>query len=83
MRGFWLLSLLPAVLANPAPQQVTFSLNGHDNNVRNVVDQYLDAGKKAILRGKKNLENWYHDGKEYIKQNDLLCAQFILLLRLT
>ncbi|KAF7373347.1 Carboxypeptidase [Mycena sanguinolenta] len=28
--------------------------------------------RKAILKGKKNLEKWYHDGKEFIKQNELL-----------
>jgi cathepsin A (carboxypeptidase C) len=37
------------------------------------VNEWLDDAKKAILKGKKNLEKWYHGGKEFIKQNGLLC----------
>ena len=35
--------------------------------------EWLDDAKKAILKGKENLERWYHEGKEFIKQNNLLC----------
>jgi cathepsin A (carboxypeptidase C) len=33
----------------------------------------LDEAKQAILQGKKNLDRWFHDGREFIKQNNLLC----------
>ncbi|KAK7055152.1 Alpha/Beta hydrolase protein [Favolaschia claudopus] len=38
----------------------------------NFAPQWLDASKQAILKGKKNLEKWYHDGREFVKQNELL-----------
>ncbi|GLB35555.1 putative peptidase S10 family protein [Lyophyllum shimeji] len=34
--------------------------------------EFLSDAKKAILKGKHNLEKWIHDGKEFIKQNGLL-----------
>ncbi|PPQ66021.1 hypothetical protein CVT26_010777 [Gymnopilus dilepis] len=37
-----------------------------------VATEWLDDAKKAILNGKKNLEKWYHNGREYIKQDNLL-----------
>ena len=40
---------------------------------RDVASEWLDDAKKAILKGKKNLEKWYHQGREYIKQDNLLC----------
>ncbi|KAJ7737915.1 carboxypeptidase C [Mycena maculata] len=36
------------------------------------VNEWLDDTKKAILKGKNNLEKWYHDGKQFIKQDELL-----------
>ena len=35
--------------------------------------ELLNDAKKAILKGKKNMQKWFHDGREYIKQNGLLC----------
>ena len=35
--------------------------------------EWLDDAEKAILKGKENLERWYHEGKEFIKQDNLLC----------
>ncbi|KAJ3934630.1 MAG: carboxypeptidase C [Lentinula lateritia] len=77
MRSFWLLPLLslPSALSNPATEQIVFSNGYHpidQSVVMNVVDQFLSDAKKAILKGKKNMQNWIHDGREYIKQNDLL-----------
>ncbi|KAG5642320.1 hypothetical protein DXG03_002995 [Asterophora parasitica] len=34
--------------------------------------EYLNDAKKAILKGKHNMQKWFHDGKEFIKQNGLL-----------
>ncbi|KAJ3786666.1 carboxypeptidase C [Lentinula aff. detonsa] len=76
MRSIWLSSLLflPSTLATPT-EQVVFN-NGYllidQTMVKNVVDQFLSDTKKAILKGKNNMQNWIHDSKEYIKQNDLL-----------
>lgn len=38
---------------------------------------WMDDAKKAILRGKENLERWNHAGKEYIKQDNLLCENHL------
>ena len=37
--------------------------------------EWMTDTKKAILEGKKNLEKWHHEGKEYIKQDNLLCEK--------
>jgi len=42
------------------------------NEFHDVATEWLDDAKKAILKGKKNLEKWYHKGREYIKQDNLL-----------
>ncbi|KAF8061732.1 carboxypeptidase C [Lyophyllum atratum] len=34
--------------------------------------EFLSDAKKAILKGKYNLEKWFHDGREFIKQNGLM-----------
>ncbi|KAG5639177.1 hypothetical protein H0H81_006081 [Sphagnurus paluster] len=34
--------------------------------------EFLSDAKKAILKGKHNMQKWFHDGKEFIKQNGLL-----------
>lgn len=81
-----LLSLLPvAVLAFPTGDQVIFgnTAESHDrwSTFENSALDFLDDAKRAILRGKKNMDKWYHDGKEFIKQNELLCrpgpAQYV------
>jgi cathepsin A (carboxypeptidase C) len=33
----------------------------------------IEEGKKEILKGKANMQKWLHAGKEYIKQDDMLC----------
>lgn len=38
--------------------------------------EWLDEAKKVILKGKKNLEKWYYQGREYIKQDNLMCELF-------
>lgn len=43
------------------------------SNIRHSVLDYIQDGKKNILKGKKNMQKWIHKGKEYVKQNDLLC----------
>uniref|UniRef100_A0A8H7XYL3 Uncharacterized protein n=1 Tax=Psilocybe cubensis TaxID=181762 RepID=A0A8H7XYL3_PSICU len=37
-----------------------------------VASEWLDDAKKAILKGKKNLDKWFHDGREFIKRDNLL-----------
>ncbi|KDR81948.1 hypothetical protein GALMADRAFT_58763 [Galerina marginata CBS 339.88] len=51
-------------------QKPLLGISGDD--FRDVATEWLDDAKKAILQGKKNLEKWYHEGREYIKQDDLL-----------
>ncbi|KAJ7072804.1 carboxypeptidase C [Mycena amicta] len=66
---------LSCTLASPTGDQIVLGLGQtrlSSNDAHNIVNEWLDDAKKAILRGKKNLEKWVHDGKEYIKQNELL-----------
>lgn len=69
-------ALATSTFASPASfDQIV--LGGDFNSVtsdwQRAVNDILDDGKKAILAGKNNLEKWWHDGKEFIKKNDLLC----------
>ncbi|KAJ7875366.1 Alpha/Beta hydrolase protein [Mycena olivaceomarginata] len=70
---------LSTSFASPTGEQIVLKLGDISRvpslpsvDAQHVVNQWLDDTKKAILKGKKNLEKWYHDGKEFIKQNELL-----------
>lgn len=54
------------VLSNPYSKQA-------QHEVQSVASKYLDDATNAMLKGKKNMEKWFQDGKEYIKQDNLLC----------
>ena len=43
----------------------------------NYVDEFLSDAKKAILKGKKDLEKWIHRGRQFIKENGLLCEYYV------
>ncbi|KAF5349522.1 hypothetical protein D9756_008992 [Leucocoprinus leucothites] len=45
---------------------------GLGNGWKDSVFDYLEDSKKAILKGKLNMQKWMHAGKEYIKQDNLL-----------
>ncbi|KAF9041173.1 Alpha/Beta hydrolase protein [Rhodocollybia butyracea] len=63
------------LLLTQLQKQIVLSNEHFSSNkdaVKNVADRFLSDAKKAILKGKQNMQNWYHDGREYIKQNDLL-----------
>ncbi|KAJ7875369.1 Alpha/Beta hydrolase protein [Mycena olivaceomarginata] len=69
---------LSASLASPT-EQIVLGLGDlsrdqqpSSDDAYHVVNEWLDDAKKAILKGKKNFEKWYHGGKEFIKQNGLL-----------
>ncbi|KAG6909590.1 hypothetical protein DXG01_016629 [Tephrocybe rancida] len=49
----------------------TGGLRNWESSLESATD-FLSDAKKAILKGKHNLEKWYHNGKEYVKQNGLL-----------
>ena len=38
---------------------------------------WMGDAEKAILKSKENLERWYHEGKEFIKQDNLLCENHL------
>ncbi|KAJ7657895.1 carboxypeptidase C [Mycena polygramma] len=71
---------LSVSFASPTGEQVVLGLKdfsrvpslASSGDAYHGVNEWLDDAKKAILKGKKNLDKWYHDGKEYIKQNELL-----------
>lgn len=71
--AFLILSSL-AVNAVPSPS--------YDNQavfLQNPLNDWLDTAKHEILSGKKNLEKWFYKGRQYIKQNNLLCAGISVL----
>lgn len=39
--------------------------------------EWMDDAERAILKGKENFERWSHEGKEYIKQDNLLCEDHL------
>lgn len=47
-------------------------------NAFNIAHGFLDDAKQAILKGKKNLEKWIHDGREFIKQDGLMCESILV-----
>jgi cathepsin A (carboxypeptidase C) len=80
---------LSTCLASPTGEQIVLGLSEPSRrpvlssaDALHAVNEWLDDAKKAILKGKNNLEKWYHDGKEFIKQNELLCEKVFTLLRL-
>ncbi|CAK5263699.1 unnamed protein product, partial [Mycena citricolor] len=69
-----LLSLSTA-LAFPTGDQVVLNLgtaSASSGEAYHAANLWLDDTKKAILEGKKNMEKWFHAGKEFIKQNGML-----------
>jgi cathepsin A (carboxypeptidase C) len=75
MRPFQLLSvLLPASLALASEYEQIVLGNAKAN-----VNGWIDDAKKAILDGKQELEKWIHDGKEFIKQDGLMCTYKIFI----
>ena len=73
-------SLIPTYALPPLPDNgiqvplVSRPPPSISKNVFKDASEFLSDAEKVILKGKKNMEKWYHDGKEFIKQNDLLCA---------
>lgn len=64
------LQLLSAIL--PAAAVVAFEYEQTVlGNAR--VGEWVDEAKQVILDGKQNMEKWLHDGKEFIKQDGLMC----------
>ena len=57
---------------SPEAQTPFLGLSG--DLFRDKATEWLDDAKKAILQGKSNMEKWFHDGRQYIKQDGLLCA---------
>src|SRR5260221_1141484 len=54
--------------------QTILAQNPFNDGLRLEASQWLDEAKQLILRGKKNMEKWAHKGRQYIKQDNLLCA---------
>jgi len=54
--------------------QTILAHNPFNEGVRLEASQWLDEAKQLILRGKKNMEKWAYKGRQYIKQDNLLCA---------
>ncbi|KAF9269332.1 carboxypeptidase C [Marasmius fiardii PR-910] len=75
MRSQILLSfLLSSTLASSKPiEQVVIGKPAHEwDNVNQATLRILSEAQRSVLKGKANMERWYHKGKQYIKQNELL-----------
>jgi len=85
--GALLICYLSAIITpiSASPAQLVLNLNQpsqsnvnfrHDilTKTESAAAEFLSDAKKAILRGKNEMQKWFHQGKEYIKQNGLLCA---------
>ncbi|KAJ3526965.1 hypothetical protein NMY22_g9960 [Coprinellus aureogranulatus] len=46
--------------------------SGYAEALTDKASKYLSDAKKSVLQGKKELETWWHDGREFIRQNSLL-----------
>ncbi|KAF9533625.1 carboxypeptidase C [Crepidotus variabilis] len=78
------LLLAPATLGAHAPFSIqdagqavldfgrTHNSGFSSQDVQNAASEWLDEAKQSILKGKMNMERWYHQGREYIKQNNLM-----------
>jgi hypothetical protein len=82
--SFLVLSL--SVYAAPSPfldsglnvgdiAQSVLAQSPFNDQLRSDASQWLDEAKQVILRGKQNLEKWFYKGRQYIKQDNLLCAR--------
>ena len=87
--GALLICYLSATITqiSASPAQVVLDLNQlsqsnfrHDilTNTESAAAEFLNDAKKAILKGKSEMQKWFYQGKEYIKQNGLLCADCFL-----
>jgi cathepsin A (carboxypeptidase C) len=68
----------PPGLASDSIAQAVFNerpLGISGDGFRDTASEWLDDAKKAILKGKKNMDKWFYDGREYIKQDNLLCER--------
>jgi len=54
--------------------QTILAQNPFHDAVRSEASQWVDEAKQLILRGKKNMEKWVYKERQYIKQDNLLCA---------
>ena len=88
MRGYFIVPALLATsaLAYPASEQTilgdlrlpSFDTFVSKESFKGIANDFLSEADKLILKGKKNMDKWVHDGKQFIKQNGLLCESFIL-----
>lgn len=85
------LSPLPSLAVPPispyVDTQAVFSqkpfLGMSGDKFQGMAMEWINDAKKAILKGKKNLERWYHEGREYIKQDNLLCENHLFIKALS
>jgi cathepsin A (carboxypeptidase C) len=64
----------PPAFDGIARPQTPFNLGKFSaEQFRDSATEWLDDAMKNVLQGKKNMEKWFHQGREYIKQDNLLC----------
>ncbi|TFK25756.1 carboxypeptidase C [Coprinopsis marcescibilis] len=76
LAAVWLAPVYAApgpALFNDAQQVLSNPFLGRTRQgLQDTASQYLSAAKNTVLKSKKNMEKWYHEGREYIKQDSLL-----------
>jgi hypothetical protein len=71
--------ILPGILAAPTAEEQTLlsDVIGYSDLTGGIFGEFVKAVEHIIHSGEevveKNVEQWFEDGKEFVKQNGLVC----------
>ncbi|KAF6764643.1 carboxypeptidase C [Ephemerocybe angulata] len=66
------LACTASVIAAPSFFDDAQAVLGATAGLKDTANRYLSDAKQTILRGKEELETWYHNGQEFVKKSGLL-----------
>ncbi|KAF5317633.1 hypothetical protein D9611_014972 [Ephemerocybe angulata] len=66
------LACTASVIAAPSFFDDAQAVLGATAGLKDTANRYLSDAKQTILRGKEELETWYHEGQEFVKKSGLL-----------
>ena len=70
----WSIIHSPLCYGSPAYPGSQVVLGGDFKNAaQDSATELLSDAKEAMLKGKTNMQKWFYGGKQFIKQNSLLC----------
>lgn len=58
-------------------QQPLLGVSESEDKFEGITMGWMDDAEDAIFKSKENLERWNYEGKEYIKQDNLLCENHL------